>query len=287
MAPPEGRKDRGPIAGRGFAAAGFGGSAPPFLVPAPPPPPPPGDRPTGRRRPTPSGASGWRPLRRRRWVSGGAGAGGMARRNPGEAAAKGVGHPLAAEGMTGGRPPRTAGPPSPPPRRPKPSEGGRKRTHQPLRPPYPKPTPVGDPSRRRRMGERCPRNSANSPLLSPKGTPWRSSRTQKGGSREGRGGGDCLIKAPDSANGTAGSIGSDTCPSVSHREGRRWTVCPPGGVGFAGGSGPRRDRRGRAGGRGGSGGAFLGPPRGPPAAGLRRPRRRRRPRRSRKRRLYK
>jgi len=38
----------------------------------------------------------------------------------------------------------------------------------------------------------------------------------KGGSKEERGGGDCLIKTPDSANGVAGRIGSDTCPSAGH-----------------------------------------------------------------------
>lgn len=38
----------------------------------------------------------------------------------------------------------------------------------------------------------------------------------RGGSKEERGGGDCLIKTPDSANGVAGRIGSDTCPSAGH-----------------------------------------------------------------------
>lgn len=41
---------------------------------------------------------------------------------------------------------------------------------------------------------------------------------QKGWFNSIRGGGDCLIKTPDSANGVSGSIGSDTCPSAGNAE---------------------------------------------------------------------
>lgn len=89
--------------------------------------------------------------------------------------------PVLTGGITGGRwvgPPKSFGGPmgavslsGPAPRRPKLPTGDRKRAPMPQRSPYLKPTPVGKPSRRRRMGDRCPRNSANSPRISPKGAP--------------------------------------------------------------------------------------------------------------------